>query len=409
MKISLGFGLIISLMILLLPEAKAAEDRFHMELLTIDPGEVLFARWGHNALRVRDRQKGTDRVYNYGTYDADDPLIATKYLEAQLDYWLSVDTFQATLDHYRLQSRNIHCQVLNLGQDGSLALHRALEENYKPENRAYRYDHFFENCSTRLRDLIDRVIGGRLKAATRGRKSGLSFRDDFHSAMADYTLGYYGLDIIMNRRSDHIMDQWEMMYLPAHLRNILRRIELPGPGGKARPLVSREYTMIHRKVAPGKALPPRLKFWLWILPLLLFFFLPFILRPRFRPGRWLAGFGLGLMGLIQGGLGCLIAVLWLISSQADIHSNENILFLCPLHLAYVLFGISLIGRARWAKRALFFYALFALALAALAALFHITGLFKQNVPDLLIAANLTALAAVVTGYTCRRRLLSREK
>src|SRR5690606_31625041 len=129
-------------------------SRTRISLLTCTPGSELYSVFGHSALRVVDSNAVTDIVYNYGTFDFNDPNFYSKFVRGKLNYYLSTEYFRDFVYGYRLEGRGITEQVLLLTAEEKLALKKFLRENLKPENRHYAYDFFLDNCTTRLRDLI---------------------------------------------------------------------------------------------------------------------------------------------------------------------------------------------------------------------------------------------------------------
>ena len=145
--------IVISLIFLLtisgLGSAKA--EQFQISLLTCDPGEQIYSSFGHSGIRVLDLTSGRDMVFNYGTFDFGAPNFVLNFAGGRLDYYLSVSTYDRFMAEYEYFHRSVREQVLNLNEQQKIELIRFLENNYLPENRAYRYDFFFDNCATRVR------------------------------------------------------------------------------------------------------------------------------------------------------------------------------------------------------------------------------------------------------------------
>src|SRR4029078_10972417 len=137
--------------------SKAQQDsscNIQVSLLTCSPGEDLYLTWGHSAIRLIDRSTPADVMYNYGTFDFDDPAFYSKFTRGKLLYFVSVQTFENFLEEYQYYQRGITEQVLDLSCSEKAKLVTALQENAKEENKYYTYDFIVDNCTTRLRDIV---------------------------------------------------------------------------------------------------------------------------------------------------------------------------------------------------------------------------------------------------------------
>ena len=156
------------LLLALLPYfAKAQDDSctLRISLLTCTPGEELYSTFGHSAIRVVDLRNNTDLIFNYGTFDFNDPDFYKKFVQGKLLYFVSVDSIQNFLWEYEYFKRGVMEQVLNLTCAEKQNMIAALFENAKEENKYYRYDFNYDNCTTRLRDILEKATGKPLKSA----------------------------------------------------------------------------------------------------------------------------------------------------------------------------------------------------------------------------------------------------
>ena len=129
---------------------------YQISLLTCSPGEELYTTFGHSAIRILNSQTGSDLVFNYGTFDFEDPDFYQKFIEGKLLYFVSVDSMRNFLWEYQYYQRGITEQILNLTCEEKEKIVRALFENAKNENKFYRYNFTFDNCTTRIRDLLEK-------------------------------------------------------------------------------------------------------------------------------------------------------------------------------------------------------------------------------------------------------------
>ena len=129
-----------------------------ISLITISPGNQLYTRFGHSAIRINDPQQELDIVYNYGTFDFDTPGFYTKFLRGKLLYFLSVYSFDRMVRTYEYFNQSVYEQELNLTFEQKIAVYNFLNWNYLPDNRYYLYDFFYDNCSSRIRDVFQDVV-----------------------------------------------------------------------------------------------------------------------------------------------------------------------------------------------------------------------------------------------------------
>ena len=134
-------------------------DSATISMLTASPGEELYSTFGHSAIRIQDPKSGLDVVYNYGTFNPYVDYFYIKFARRKVDYYLSKAQMENFSYEYIAENRSVVEQVLNLTPEQKDKLYLALLNNYKPENRAYRYDFFFDNCATRIRDIFPDALG----------------------------------------------------------------------------------------------------------------------------------------------------------------------------------------------------------------------------------------------------------
>ncbi|MCH8813263.1 MAG: DUF4105 domain-containing protein, partial [Gemmatimonadetes bacterium] len=140
--------------------------------MTIGPGDLVWERFSHNALVIRDNRAGTEVAYNWGIFDDHDEDFMLRLARGQMLYYMQGYPASLWLDEYRRTNRDVWLQTVNLTPGQRLELQMLLTEMDKDANRYYRYDYFRDNCSTRLRDALDRVLGGPIRAATEGTDTG---------------------------------------------------------------------------------------------------------------------------------------------------------------------------------------------------------------------------------------------
>lgn len=296
-------------------------------LVTYGIGPAVEERFGHNALWLRDAESGLDSIYNFGFFDFDQENFYRDYAFGEMTYFAAARPPQAEFDYYVSRNRSIRVQRLDLRGEQFQRLHRALEFHVAPENRDFRYDYYNNNCSNRVRDMLDLATGGALAEATRDRPARLNFRAHtrrlLESTPVLYTLVHAGL----GRPADRPRTAWEEMFLPAAVAREAGRLQI-GAGDDRRPLVV-EDEMLFESTAdrvphtPGfaglsYALLGALTAGLVLGPVLLVRMRGLALLP-FR--AWL---------LLTLAAGAMLAFLWGFTGHQTSAANENLLLFNPL-------------------------------------------------------------------------------
>lgn len=319
-------------------------------LVTMSPGDALFTAFGHVALRVVDPTDGSDKVYDYGTYDAEDPAMAYKFLVGTLSYYCQSLGFGEMVDWYQADFGSITVQELALSPSQVSDLAGRLRHDALPENAAYAYHHFTNNCSTRLRDILDDVLGGALSRSMKGRPSGRSIRDLIDASMSRWQFAFsrwlvFGL---LNGSIDGEADHWAQAFLPYYLSADLAKLRNPGLPGNP-PLVASEQFL----KGDGGREPPLPSLWFGILVLLGFGLLalsPWGARRLVseKAGRWLWAGLAGSLGLMGGLYGSLVVFTWSMSPYPETGSNWTLLVFHPALLALLPAGVQ-VSRARFSR------------------------------------------------------------
>ncbi len=203
-----------------------------MSVLTILPGEPMYSAFGHTAIRVRDDSLGIDAVYNFGTFDFDTDWFYFKFARGLLDYRLARNRFQDILSAYTREARPIIEQRLAFDEQERQILVLRLEDNYLPKNRFYRYDFFFDNCSTRPRDVIESVAGDRSLGAD--LTGGSTFRDLIDPYISPRPWTHFGIDILLGSLTDHPATNRQRLFLPVELMVALDSASIDGESLVAR-------------------------------------------------------------------------------------------------------------------------------------------------------------------------------
>lgn len=313
-----------------------AEERgrtLEVSVLTFAPGEVYWQRFGHNALRVRNLRDGRSVVYNYGVFDFNQADFARNFALGKMRYVLQRERYDSAVALYRSEDRTVIEQVLALTPTQRARAHEFLEWNARPENAEYGYNYFTDNCSTRVRDVIDRVLGGQLSSAWTTQSTDSSYRSEATRLMAPAPALMLGLDFILGPYADRRLNRWEQGFVPARLSESLAQMHVSDGQGGTKPLVE-----VRRVVYLGsRGLPPEMPpDWKWTAAgfgiasaciLMLFW--------RKLPKRRGKRLFLSLQWLWTGvltGAGLLLLMVWGFTEHAAGWRNANLLLASPLSL-----------------------------------------------------------------------------
>jgi len=325
-------------------------DHLRVELLTIGPGQATWSRFGHSALRFTDLRGRGDIVFDFGTFDEEQPNVVGRFLQGRLQYSLSVSTFAETRREYRAQGRAIEAQVLRLAPDQERRLFRRLRWLTRPENRRYDYHPYRNNCATRIRDELDRLLDGALRAQLQGVPAG-THRQWIHRATRGAP-GFHVLFDLVLTRSDRPIDLWQAGFAPEALRAGINRVRVHASGARGtEPLVRSRRTL-----GPGARFGARqgdsrhgVPVWLWVSTLGLL--LPLLVGRRGSATWRIAGLAMMLWGAFQGLLGSLFVGLQLYATVRQFTGNPLLVLFPPTGLIWIYPGLCLLRGRHPARRA----------------------------------------------------------
>jgi hypothetical protein len=306
--------------------ATAAEpgDELTISIITIEPGDEIFEKFAHNAIRVRDASAGTDLLYNYGVFDFDQSRFFYRFLKGDLDYWVDEEKTEDALAWYQGHDRSIWEQDLNLSPQQKIKLRDFLIWNIRDENKFYHYNYYTDNCSTRVRDAIDHVLDGQLKSQLDAKPTGTTWRWHTRRLTRGNVLWYSALNTVMGPNIDRPISAWEESFLPVKMREHLRGVVVNG----GQPLVSAEYTLYTSSRTPEPTQPPK---W-WIIGYLLVGSLTggtivwLARRPKRRAYLIVATIVAALLG-VAGWFGLWA---WLCTQHWSVYRNENLFGFSPI-------------------------------------------------------------------------------
>lgn len=205
--------------ILFMPAHAQMVDSADVYIITCAPGTASYSIYGHTALRINIRGTTFDRVYNWGLFDFSTPNFTYRFAKGRLDYMLGANEYENFLSEYITERRAVWSQKLNLTNTEKERLFALIEENLQPENISYRYDFFFDNCATRVRDIIARAASDTVIFPEKERKQQKSFRQLVDPNQKVLPWLDLGADMLLGLQADKKATPSDEMFLPVHLMN----------------------------------------------------------------------------------------------------------------------------------------------------------------------------------------------
>lgn len=304
-------------------------DSVEVSLLTCAPHEEVYSLYGHTALRWHDLHTGDDLAFNWGIFNFKKPFFVVRFVFGLTDYELGITPFEPFAAYYRRWGAMVTEQVLNLTSAEKSRLQKLLADNYLPENRVYRYNYFYDNCSTRPRDIIERCLDGKVEYKQR-QDYEPTFRQMIHEKTKHHEWATEGNDLLLGLRADLKTSRQEQEFLPENLLYDFDRAQIRGNDGAVRPLV------VNRRMAvqPGVQVierdfvmsPIEVGVALLIVSLLVF-------AVEWRRRHIFIIWDVVLMAL-TGLAGCVLFVM-LFSQHPCTTTNLQVLLLNPLHLFFI--------------------------------------------------------------------------
>jgi hypothetical protein len=318
------------------PDLQAQErgDNLRVGLVTMGPGPEIWEKFGHNAILVEDTVLGTSKWYNYGMFSFAQENFILKFAQGRMEYWMEGHDPRFVFPAYVQRERTVQIQYLRLTESQKADLKEFLENNDTPRNRFYRYDYYRDNCSTRIRDAIDGVLGGQIEAQTANQTTDHTLR--FHTqrlTTSEPTL-YTALMLALGPSVDAPLSDWEEMFLPLATMEIFRNLTVTTDDGTVLPLVESEEFLFASEVWAVDAAPPGWapKYLLIGLTIALVIGVLGIRSTACPYARTAFVLVAGGWTLLTGLLGTVLAGLWIATDHSVAYWNENLFLINPLFL-----------------------------------------------------------------------------
>lgn len=308
-------------------------DSIRFSLLTCAPGTEIYSLFGHTAIRYENYTRRIDVAFNYGMFSFNTPNFIFRFVAGETDYQLGITPYSYFEAEYAMRGSSVYQQVLNLTQSEKERLLTILENNYLPENRIYRYNYFYDNCTTRARDKIEECIEG--KVVYPDSLSGKSYRSIVHEFTAGSPWNEFGIDLCLGAEADKEINKRQQMFSPFYMKYYASNAYIVDAGGTRRPLILDETKIVDvepEEVQPGFILSP-------LMCGALFLALCVVMAwGQWKTQRIWWGWDIVLYGL-QGLAGCIITFLFFFSVHPTVGSNWLLILFNPIPLLYLPFMV----------------------------------------------------------------------
>ena len=310
------------------PKSIEPFDSVEVSLLTCSPHEEIYSLYGHTALRWHDLSKGDDIAFNWGVFDFRKPFFVGRFVFGLTDYELGAYPYPLFRQEYMAYGSSITEQVIDLKPEEKMKLKEALVNNLQPENKVYRYNYFYDNCSLRPRDLIERCINGKVTYALREDYQP-TYREMVHDCVRNHPWAAFGNDMLLGIRADLKTDLRQQEFLPSNLMYDFDRATIYS-GGEYRPLVKERRIALQagvQVIEEDFPLTPSQCAWILFILSAGIALIEWKRKKRFK--YWDA-----LLMLVQGLAGCVLFVM-IFSQHPTTSLNLQLLLLNPLPLLFI--------------------------------------------------------------------------
>ena len=298
-------------------------DSIQISLLTCSPGKEVWAQYGHTAIRYYDKESGEDFAINYGIFSLDQTYFIPRFVLGMTDYRMGVQPMDIFLAQYSYEGRGVVEQVLNLSVEDKEVIYKALQENMKPENVVYRYNYFFDNCTTRARDMLVNHLHG--KVVYPPAEEDATFRSMIHKWNNKYKWSQFGEDLLLGVNADRKTTKSEQQFLPENLRSDFDKASYNG-----KPLVKETNVLLDAETEVAEPVFP-----LSPLSIALIFAVISLVMMLFSYRRQQVYWVWDLVLMLTSGLMGIIFFIMIFSQHPCVSLNFILLFFNPLPLFFL--------------------------------------------------------------------------
>lgn len=372
----------LSLIICLLPannisaqhyvESDLNMDSVEISLLTCRPRQNVYSLYGHTAIRIQDKQNHLDMAVNYGMFSFDKPFFILRFVFGLTDYSMDIEDFEAFRIYYATRGAGVKQQTLNLTKEEKKAIIDAIIKNYEPQNRVYRYNYFYDNCTTRARDILLDNINGTIRYQTRNKNSE-SYREMIHDYNEQQRWARFGNDLLLGIKADFPTNHEQQQFLPDNLRKDFDNAVVIDKNGQKRALVSNSsWVVLPGTQAEWSGFP------LSPTTCAIIFFVIVVAVSIYERCKTKMFWGMDIFLMLLTGLCGLILLAMVFSQHPTVRVNLQILLLNPISLIFLYPTVKCLRRNiihRWL-----------MAWMILIVLFLIGGFFQSYAEGMTIVA-----------------------
>jgi len=310
-------------------------SHLQVSLMTIGPGDAVWERFSHNALVIRDERAQTEVAYNWGIFDDHDADFYPRLARGRMLYSMQGFLASNLIAAYGRANREVWLQTVNLTPGERLELQALVTEMDTDANRYYRYDYYRDNCSTRVRDVLDRVLGGQIRSATEGTDTGTTYRWHTARLLQSSPAPYAGIQFVVGNRGDETISAWEEMFLPLRLKEHLEGVRIVDAEGEPGPLLGEAVQVVEAVRDPVPLAAPDFLFPLLLLGTAIGAFfggLGWVASEGKRWGRWALALSGAAWSTGVGVLGTALLLSWFFTDHVFWTLNENTFQANPISL-----------------------------------------------------------------------------
>lgn len=370
---------------------KAPAEDLEISLVTYGPGAIYWERFGHDAIRIRDRVSGESGDINYGVFDFSDSAFLLNFARGHMRYMIDIGSSDINQQDYVESGRSVLVQRLALSPAQAGELRAFLLWNLQPENQSYDYDYLTSNCSTRIRDALNAVLGGALQSVMAARSAPMTYRQQIDRLMSAQPWLMLLMDLGLGPSADRPLNEWQESFVPMVLAREIRSLQVPNGHGGLQPLVADEREVSPNRLTPPNPSPPRLGLPLGVAGLALALTIAASRRRLPAIAALLATAFLVTAGLV----GTVLIALWTLTTHHAAWENANLLIFNPL--AFGLVGVAWRTRAGvGGGRLVLWLVAFQVGGALTGLMLHaLPGFTQQNRPWLLFATPIWLAVALL--------------
>ncbi len=338
-------------------------ENAEVSIITVGPGTNLNDSFGHNGFRIIDESRNIDIIYDYGRYNFNTPNFYLKFAQGKLLYEIGSNNFDPFFNYYKRQNRWIKEQVLSLNYSEKQALFNYLQTNVKPENKKYKYDFFYDNCATKMRDVLIEVLGDKLEYKENHITENYTFRELIQKNVKANSWGSLGMDVAIGAVVDRKAKPIEYQFLPEYVLKGANNAVVIRNNEEVSLVKKYNFLFEAEKQEPKTnfLLSPFFVFSCLGICLIFITYKDFKNKTRSRITDF-------LIFLITGIVGVLLLLLWVATDHTSTVNNYNLLWAFPFSILFVLLIFKKFPKA-WLRK----YVFFLIILLALLAIHWTTG------------------------------------